>query len=220
MTRLKWSEEGKRFYETGAEQGVLFVKNKGTYENGVPWDGLTKFSVNPTGGESTAVYANDIKYLNLVSAEETEGTIEALTFPDEFEECQGHKEVAKGVYAAQQSKKLFGFVCKTLIGNDEDGDGHAYRIHIIYNAMAAPTQIDHETINKDPNTVTMSWGFTTTPVSVDVANVKPTAYLTVDSRKTDSVKLKALEDKLFGSESTESELPSPKEVIALVGATE
>ena len=218
MAKLKWNEDTKRFYHTGVEQTALFVKSNGAYGTGVPWDGFTKLTINPTGGDVTPLYANDVKYGNLISAQEIEGNLEAYQYPEEFGPCQGRKPIAKGVYASQQTKSEFGLCCKTLVGSDDKQEDCGYILHILYNALATPSQVDHETINKDPNAITLSWSFTTTPTSTGVAGTKPTALVEIDSRTADPTKLKALEDKLYGTEDAEPTLPSIAEVIEMMGA--
>lgn len=215
MSKLVWDKTGERLYETGVKQGVLYIQENGTYPNGVAWNGLTAVTESPSGAEPTPLYADDIKYLNLMSAEEFGGTIEAYMYPDEFKECNGEKEVAVGVNIGQQARKTFGFCYRTTIGNDVDGNEHGYKLHLVYGALASVSEKAYSTINDSPEAITFSWEFSTTPVNV--TGHKPTSILTVDSTKVAAEKLAALEAKLYGSESEEATLPLPDEVIALVG---
>lgn len=212
--RLEWDNVGERYYETGVEKGVLYVQDKGAYPKGVAWNGLTAVNENPSGADTNAVYADNIKYLNLLSSEDFGATIEALMYPDEFKECNGESEIAKGVVIGQQKRKQFGLCYRTLVGNDTDGEEHAYKLHIIYGALAAPSEKSYQTINDSPDTVSFSWEISTTPVNV--SGKKPTALLVIDSRTADAEKLKQLEDILYGSENTEPRLPLPDEIITLM----
>jgi len=198
MPKLVWDETGKRFYETGVDHGVLYVMGTNGYEEGVVWNGLTAVNESPEGGEPTALWADNIKYLNLMSAEEFKGSIEAYTYPDEFMECDGSAEIATGVTIGQQTRKQFGLAYRTRIGNDVDGSDHGYKLHLVYNCFASPTEKGYETINDSPDAITFSWDFDTTPVNVK--DHKPTAHLIIDSTKVDSTKLTALETQLFGGE--------------------
>ena len=214
---LTWDETGKRLYETGVRKGVLYPQDSsGTYSKGVAWNGLTAVTESPSGAEATALYADDIKYLSLTSAEEFGATIEAYTYPDEFAVCDGSAELATGVSIGQQKRKAFGLCYRTIIGNDVDGDDHGYKIHIIYGALAAPSEKGYATVNDSPEAITFSWEITTTPVNV--TGFKPTAYLVIDSTKIDAEKLTALEAILYGSESDEARLPLPDEIAELVKA--
>ena len=220
MAKLVWDESGKRLYETGVSKGVLFPMSKaGTYDKGVAWNGLTTVTESPSGAEASAIYADNIKYLNLMSAEEWEGSIEAYTYPDEFAACDGSAEVAVGVSIGQQTRKEFAFCYQTKIGNDADPNA-GYKIHIIYGCLAAPSERSHATVNDSPEAMTLSWDVKSTPVSVD--GYKPTATVVIDSTKVDAAKLKTLEDKLYGtgetSGTTDSTLLLPNEIVALVGA--
>lgn len=216
MAILKWDQTGEKLYETGVDRGVLFtMDDKGDYEAGVAWNGLTAVNESPEGAEATPLYANNRKYLNLVSAEEFNGTIEAYTYPEEFEKCNGVAEVAPGVYVAQQKRSAFGFCYRTGIGNDVVGTKYGYKIHLVYNALAAPSEKENATINDDPEAATLSWEFSTTPV--DMTGFEPTAHLIVDSTKVDAEKLKALEAILYGSESEEARLPLPDEFVEIMG---
>lgn len=214
--KLVWDKTGERFYETGVNKGVLYTQDaKGDYTKGVVWNGLTAVTESPSGAEATPLYADNIKYLNLMSTEEFGATVEAYTYPDEFAECNGEAALATGVTIGQQPRKPFGMSYQTKIGNDVNND-LGYKIHIIYGALAAPSEKAYNTINDSPEAVTFSWELTTTPV--EVTGFKPTASITVDSTKVDAEKLKALEAVLYGSESEEARLPLPSEIITLIGA--
>lgn len=211
MSRLVWDKTGERIYETGVKQGVLYPQSTdGTYPKGVAWNGLTAVTESPSGAEATALYADDIKYLNLISNEEFGATIEAYTYPDEFAACDGSASLVEGVSIGQQKRSAFGLCYKTAIGNDVDGADHGYKLHIIYGAMASPSEKAYASINDSPEAITFSWEVTTTPVAVE--GFKPTACITIDSTKVDEIKLKALEDILYGSESEEARLPLPAEI--------
>lgn len=212
--KLSWDNSGERLYETGVKNGVLYVQNAGKYPKGVAWNGLTAVTESPSGAEATPLYADDIKYVELTSEEEFGGTIEAYTYPDEFAECDGSAELVKGVKIGQQKRKVFGLVYKTTLGNDEDGNDHGYKLHLVYGCKAAPSEKAYATINDSPEAITFSWEFTTTPVAV--AGHKPTAHIEIDSTKADSTCLAALEAKLFGTESDEPQLPLPDEVKTLM----
>lgn len=217
MARIEWDKAGERLYETGVKQGVLYVQNAdGTYPVGVPWNGLTAITESPSGAEATALYADDIKYLNLVSAEEFGCTIEAYTYPEEFEQCDGSASLAAGVKIGQQTRKTFGMAYTTTMGNDVDGNGHGYKIHIIYGCTAAPSERGYATINDSPEAITFSWEVKTTPVNV--TGFKPTALLTIDSTTADPAKLKQLEDMLYGTAESEPSLPLPDAVAAIFKA--
>lgn len=219
MAKLEWDKVGERFYETGTSKGVLYPQdNKGTYPKGVVWNGLISVSESPSGAEASDLYADDIKYATLRSAETFGCTIEAYTYPDEFASCDGSKEVTDGVFVGQQARNSFGFSYRTVIGNDtstEEDDG--YKIHMVYGATASPSEKAYSTINDSPEAITFSWEVTTTPVNVPGS--KPTATLIIDSRKADKDKLAALEEILYGSESKEARLPLPEEVINLFKET-
>ena len=214
MARLIWDQTGERIYETGVKQGVLYpIQNGGLYTKGVAWNGLTAVTESPSGAEASPQYADDIKYLNLVSAEEFGATIEAFTYPDEFAVCDGSVEIEPGVIVGQQNRKLFGLSYRTALGNDVDGTDHGYKLHLIYGALAAPSEKAYATINDSPEAITFSWEVTTTPVSV--SNLKPTASLIIDSTKVDTAKLNVLENILYGTDSVEPRLPFPDEVAAI-----
>ena len=216
MSKLVWDNTGERLYETGVKQGVLYPQaTGGTYPKGVVWNGLTAVTESPSGAEATPLYADDIKYLNLMSVEEFGATVEAYTYPDEFAECDGSAEIAKGVMIGQQKRKSFGLCYRTVLGNDVDNDEYGYKLHIIYGAMAAPSEKAYATINDSPEAITFSWELTTTPISV--AGHKPTASITIDSTKVDAEKLKELEAILYGSESEDARLPLPDEIANVMG---
>lgn len=215
MSKLVWDKTGERFYETGVKQGVLYVQGEGgAYTKGVAWNGLTAVTESPSGAEATPLYADDIKYLNLMSNEEFGATIEAYTFPDEFAECDGSAALANGVYIGQQARKTFGLCYRTVLGNDTDNNNYGYKLHLIYGALAAPSEKAYATINDSPEAITFSWEITTTPVSVE--GFKPTASVTIDSTKCDPAKLAELEAILYGSESEEARLPLPDEIADLM----
>lgn len=218
MAKLQWDETGKRIYETGTSNGVLYpTQNDGRYASGVAWNGLSGVSQSPEGGEPTNVYANNKKYLSLQSAEEFKGSIKAYTYPDEFAECDGSKEVADGVYAGMQTRRSFGLAYITKIGNDVQGVDFGEKIHLVYGAKASPSSREYATINDSPEAIEFSWDFTTTPAEVTTEGVKPTAYLCIDTTKvTRKENIKELKDKLFGTESSEPTLPSIDEVINIM----
>lgn len=218
MTKMKWDQVGERLYETGVSQGALYVYKEGKYQAGVAWNGLTSVTESPSGAEASPLYADNIKYLELISNEEFGASIEAYTYPDEFAECDGSAEIAPGVLIGQQSRCKFGLAYKTKLGNDTDGESHGYKLHIIYGCQAAPTEKAYSTINDSPEVITFSWEVTTTPV--EVPGFKPTSNIVIDSTKTAPEKLKAIEDLLYGNESSgEPTLPTPEEIIALMKET-
>lgn len=215
MAKLVWDQSGQRFYETGVKNGVLYVQDEsGAYPKGVAWNGLTAITESPSGAEATPLYADDIKYLELFSAEEFGATIEAYTYPEEFEACDGSAEIASGVVIGQQARKAFGLCYKTVVGNDVKGNDLGYKIHLIYGCKAAPSEKAFQTINDSPEAITFSWEVTTTPVNVE--GFKPTSTLVIDSTKVDAEKLAAIEAKLFGSESEEASLPLPDEIVDMM----
>jgi hypothetical protein len=226
MSKLKWDQAGERFYETGAKKAVLYVDDdKGVaYGKGVAWNGLTAFTESPSGAEATPLYADDIKYLELMSNEEFGGTIEAYTYPDEFGACNGEAELAAGVKIGQQVRKTFGFSYVTTIGNDTKGNDYGYKIHLVYGAKAAPSEKAYTSINDAPEAMTLSWEITTTPIEVE--GFKPTAHIEIDSTKIDADKLKAIEAILYGTdgegsgEGTVAKLPTPAELIAILKPAE
>lgn len=214
MAAITWDQVGDRTYETGVDHGVLYLPNAtGLYNSGFAWNGLVTVTESPTGAESNKQYADNIVYLNLVSAEEFGATIEAFTYPDEFAICDGSAEPEPGVFVGQQPRKPFGLSYRTIVGNDVDGNSHGYKIHLIYGAMAAPSQRAYGTVNESPEPITFSWEVTTTPV--EVPGLQPTAQLTIDSTKVDPADLAALETLLYGGASTEPQLPLPSAVFAL-----
>lgn len=216
MPKIVWDKTGERYYETGVNQGVLYPQDStGTYPAGVAWNGLTAVTESPSGAEPTPLYADNIKYLTLMSAEEFGATIEAYTYPDEFASCDGSAEIAPGVMIGQQSRKPFGLSYTTKVGNDTDGDAYGYKLHIIYGALASPSEKAYSTINDTPEAMTFSWEVTTTPVVVP--DSKPSASITLDSTKIESAKLKALEDILYGADESGPRLPLPEEIITLMG---
>lgn len=212
--KLKWDQTGDKIYETGIDRGVLYTDK---YAKATAWNGLTAFTEAPEGAEPTPFYADNTKYLNLLSAEEFGGTIEAYTYPEEFEECDGSKQVVPGVTVGQQERKMFGFSYRTRIGNDEDADAHGYKLHLVYGCLASPSEKSYQTVNDTPEPVEFSWEISTTPV--EVPGAKPTALMTIDSRTVDTAKLAALEKILYGDsgESEEGRLPLPTEIITLLG---
>lgn len=225
MSKLVWDKTGERLYETGVRKGVLYLKGEnGAYSNGVAWNGLTAVTESPSGAEATPLYADDIKYLNLLSAEEFSATIEAYTYPDEFAECDGSGSLVAGVFIGQQKRKQFGLCYRTVLGNDEDGEEYGYKLHIIYGCLAAPTEKAYATINDSPEAITFSWEISTTPV--EVSGFKPTASLVIDSTKVDAEKLAALEEILYGKDGTGDpqtgavapRLPLPDEIKTLMTA--
>ena len=219
MAKLVWDKTGDRLYETGVKNGVLYIPTAGVYSKGVAWNGLTAVTESPSGAEATALYADDTKYLSLMSAEEFGATIEAYTYPDEFAACDGSAELADGVMIGQQKRSIFGLCYKTTVGNDTEGNDHGYKLHIIYGAQAKPSERAYATINDSPEAITFSWEITTTPVNVTGA--KPTASLVIDSTKADPSKLAALEDILYGKDGepgNEPRLPLPDEIKTLMTA--
>lgn len=217
MSKLVWDKTGERYYETGVKQGVLYTMDEsGAYTNGVAWNGLTAVTESPSGAEATPLYADDIKYLNLMSAEEFGATIEAYTYPEEFALCDGSAAIADGVFIGQQTRKTFGLCYRTTVGNDVEGNNYGYKLHIIYGALAAPSEKAYATINDSPEAITFSWEISTTPVNV--TGFKPTASITIDSTKVAAGKMDALEALLYGSESAEPSLPLPDEIVTLMSA--
>lgn len=221
MSRITWDNVGERYYETGVKNGVLYpMQTGGQYTKGVAWNGLTAVTESPSGAEATPLYADDIKYLNLMSNEEFGATIEAYTYPDEFAECDGSAALATGVMIGQQKRKTFGLCYRTTLGNDIDGNDYGYKLHLIYGCLAAPSEKAYATINDSPEAITFSWEVSTTPVNV--SGFKPTSQITIDSTKVNETKLAALEDILYGSEGTDggegvaARLPLPDEVAELM----
>lgn len=214
MSKLVWDQTGERLYETGVKYGVLYVQEGAAYPKGVAWNGLTAVTESPSGAEATALYADDIKYLNLMSAEEFGATIEAYTYPDEFMACDGSASLSEGVYIGQQARKSFGLCYRTTIGNDVVNNDYGYKLHLIYGALASPSEKAYSTINDSPEAITFSWEVSTTPVNV--AGHKPTACLTIDSTKVAPEKLTALEEILYGKEQAEPRLPLPDEIVQII----
>lgn len=214
--KLKWDQAGERYYETGDRRAVLypFDASTKTYPKGVAWSGLTAFTLSPSGAEASAIYADDIKYAELRSAEEVGATIEAYTYPDEWAACDGSAELAKGVYIGQQARQKFGFAVRTGIGSDASSDA-GYKLHLLYGGTASPSEKSYQTVNDSPEAITFSWEITTNPV--DVPGFKPTSCITIDSRHVDATKLENLEKILYGFDSTEARLPLPDEVITIFG---
>lgn len=217
MSKLVWDKIEDRLYETGVDHGVFYPVDKGEYKKGVVWNGLTNVTETPSGAESTAQYADNIKYLNLTSAEDFKATIQAYTYPPEFAQCDGSAEITAGVMIGQQTRKSFGFSYRTKIG-DTDSNNKGYKLHLIYGAKAAPSERAYATVNDSPEALSFSWELSTTPVNV--TGYSPTAIVTIDSTKTDATKLKALEDILYGTESADARMPLPDEVVEILGETE
>ncbi|UVK62838.1 major tail protein [Arthrobacter phage Uzumaki] len=218
MVALTWDDTGKRFYETGVEKGVLYKQNAtGVYDTGFAWNGLSSVTESPSGAEANAVYADNIKYLNLISNEDFSGTIEAYTYPAEFAECDGTATLTPGLYAGQQNRKTFGLSYKTLLGNDVLNTGLGYKLHLVYGATAAPTERAYASVNESPEALTFSWEFSTNPVPVP--GFKPSAILTIDSTKVNASKMADLELALYGSAGVEPRLPLPAEVLSILSQT-
>ena len=216
MTKIKWDQEGQKTYETGVKYGVLYViDNDGNYTNGVPWNGLTNVNESPSGAEESPYYADDIKYLSLTSAEEFGASIEAYTYPEEFEPCDGSSEIIPGVTVGQQTRKKFGLCYRTTYGNDTKGDNYGYKLHLVYGAQAAPSERSYSTINDSPEPITFSWELTTTPVAI--RGFKPASILKIDSTKMSRQNLEKLENILYGTEDTDPRLPLPNEIMDLLG---
>lgn len=211
MAKLEWDKTGERLYETGVSQCALYVQEGGAYPKGVAWNGITTVTESPSGAEASPIYADNIKYLNLLSTEEFGATIEAYMYPEEFEACDGTAEIAKGVAIGQQKRKTFGLCYKTLIGNDVDSNEHGYKLHIIYGALAAPSEKAYATVNDSPEAITFSWEVSTTPVNV--TGGKPTASLVIDSTRCNKDKLAELEKILYGDTAGDGpRLPLPDEI--------
>lgn len=214
MAVLTWDQSGERFYETGVDRGVLYVPTNGVYSTGVAWNGLTTVTESPSGAEPTPMYADNIKYLNLLSVEEFGGTIEAMTYPDEFAQCDGTATPEVGVFLSQQTRRLFGLSYRSRLGNDISAADYGYKLHLVYGALASPSERAYTTINDTPEAITFSWAFTTTPVAV--AGYKNTALVTIDSTLVPSSNLTAIENALYGTASLSPRLPLPDEIIAMV----
>lgn len=218
MAKIVWDQTGERFYETGTDRGVLYPAVNGAYPKGVAWNGLTGVDENPSGAEESKFFADNIKYLGLRSAEDFGATVTAYTYPDEFAACDGSATPTPGLYIGQQTRKPFGMSYRTKVGNDVAGDDLGYKINLVYGATASPSQRSYKTINDSPEPIEFSWELATTPVAVEIENLKPAAHLTIDSRTTPAEKLKALEDILYGTENKDARLPLPKEVYELLSA--
>lgn len=218
MSKIEWNVAGSREFETGVDKGVFYPQVGGKYEGGVAWDGLISVTESPEGAEPTKLYASNGVHAVLLSNEEYKATIEAYMYPDEFAECNGEATVVAGVKIGQQTRKSFGFCYRTLIGNDLEGTDAGYKIHLVYGAVAAPSERTHNTVNDSPEAETMSWEITTTPV--EVPNYKPTATFEIDSTKIDAEKLTAIEAVLYGSEEAEARMPLPAEMFTLLGVTD
>ena len=216
MPKLEWDKSGEKLYETGVKNCALYVFRNNAYDKGIAWNGITGITESPSGAEASPLYADDIKYLNLISNEDFGATLEAYTYPKEFEECDGTAEISKGVSIGQQNRKTFGLAYKTTLGNDVDGNSYGYKIHVIYGCLAAPSEKAYASINDSPEAITFSWELSTTPV--EVKGFKPTSTITIDSTKIDAGKLKKLEDKLYGSETGDATLLLPNEIMALLSA--
>lgn len=215
MSKLAWDLASERLYETGVDRGVVYPQVGAAYPKGAAWNGLISITLSPSGAEPTPLYANNSKYLNLMSVEELGGSIEAYMFPDEFAQCNGMADMVPGVRIGQQKRTSFGLAYRTMIGNDVDGTGHGYKLHLVYGAMASPSEDTYTTINDSPEAKTMSWEFNTTPVAA--AGFEPTSHLEIDSLTVSAEKMAALEAILYGSETEEARLPLPDEVATLIG---
>lgn len=217
MARLIWDEVGQRFFETGVKNGVLYVQdNDGSYKNGVVWNGLTAVTESPSGAEETPLYADDVKYLTLRSAEQFGATIEAYTYPEEFEQCDGSAQIANGVTIGQQARRAFGLCYRTAVGNDIQGQEFSYKLHLLYGCTVAPSEKSYSTINDNPEAITFSWELSTVPVPVD--GFKPTASLVIDASKVDDGKMALLENALFGDAENEATLLLPNEIMEMLNA--
>lgn len=216
MSKLVWDQTSERLYETGVDRGVVYPQVGAAYPQGAAWNGLTGVTLSPSGAEPTPLYANNHKYLNLMSVEELGGTIEAYTYPDEFAACNGLATLAPGVRIGQQKRKTFGLCFRTMVGNDVDGTAYGYKLHLVYGALASPSEESNATINDSPEAKTMSWEFSTTPVEAN--GFEPTSHLEIDSTAVEAEKLAALEAILYGSDEEEARLPLPDEVAQIIGA--
>ncbi len=218
MAKLKWDQTGQKFFEMGASKAVLFPysKEKSGYGDGVAWSGLIKVNENPEGAEVTKLWADNVEYAAFRSNEEFNGSIDAYTYPPEFDECNGYKEAAPGMKLSQQPRTAFAFSYRTAIGSDTDPDCSEYKLHLVYNATASPSAKEYNTINDSPDAITFSWDFETTPIDPEIEGFKPTAHIEIDSRKANKEQLKALEEIIYGSDAKESRLPMPKEMAELL----
>lgn len=215
MSKLVWDQVTERLYETGVDRGVVYPQTNGTYTNGEAWNGLINVTLSPSGAEPTPLYANNKKYLNLMSVEELGGSIEAYMFPDGFAACNGLATIAEGVRIGQQKRTPFGLCFRTLIGNDDAGTAYGYKLHLVYGALASPSEDANATVNDSPEAKTMSWEFSTTPV--EATGFEPTSHIEIDSTAVDAEKLAALEAILYGSESEEARMPLPNEIATMMG---
>lgn len=227
MSILKWDATGERLYETGVDKGVLYVydstktgSGQHPYSPGVAWNGLTGVTESPDGAETEDLYADNVKYLSLLSAETLGLTVTAYMYPDEFAICDGSAELVTGIMVGQQTRRSFGLSYRTLLGNDTENTDHGYKLHLIYGCVASPSDKDYATVNDSPEAIEFSWEVDTTPVDSGKAGVKPTASVVIDSTKVGSAALKAIEDALYGTENTEAYLPTPSELVALVNAAQ
>lgn len=219
MPRLTWDQAGQRIYETGTSKGVLFIQNSlGSYGAGVPWNGLVSVKKSPDGAEETAIYADNMKYLSLMSAENLKGSIDAYTYPEEFESCDGSAAINPGVYIGQQTRVPFALAWSTIVGNDTQGNAYGEKIHIVYNAKVSPSERAYETVNEDPSALTFSWEYSTTPVDLSDIGLEPSAGVTVSKSEVSEAAWKALTDLLYGTEAKPSSLPTIKEVITMTSA--
>lgn len=220
MAKLKWDQAGERLYETGTSKGVLFVQDgTGTYGPGVAWNGLVSVKKTPDGAEESPIYADNMKYLSLFSAENLKGSIDAYTYPEEFEECDGSAALHPGVYVGQQNRSPFGLVYSTIVGNDTVGNRFGEKMHFIYNAKVSPSERAYETVNEDPAAITFSWEFTTTPIDLDDIQLDPSAGITVSRHEVDEANWKALQDLVYGTDSVPASLPTIQEIVALMTPT-
>lgn len=223
MTRVIWDQVGEKLYETGVDRGVLYIPNvSGVYDTGFAWNGLTTVTESPSGADSNPQYADNIKYLNLLSIEEFGGTIEAYTYPDEFAQCDGTATLQAGLFLGQQTRKPFGLSYRTLVGNDVDSTAHGYKLHLVYGAQASPSERAYASINDSPSAINFSWDFTTVPIDVGTINsvtYKPTALMVIDSTQVNASALSSLEDLLYGTAGTDPSLPLPAAVYALFSGT-
>lgn len=218
MSMLQWDQVGERFYETGVDRGVFYpIQSDNTYSVGYAWSGLTGVTHKPSGADANAKYADNMKYLNLIAAEDLGGTIKAYYYPPEFAECDGSATIAPGVTIGQQTRKMFGLCYRTKLGNDTDGQDHGYKLHLVYGCLVTPSERDYATVNDSPDAIEFSWEYTTTPV--DIPGFKPSAGVEIDSTSVSAEKLAALEAILYGSDDTEARLPMPAELITLMADT-
>ena len=220
MAKILWDQAGERLYETGTAKGVLFPQDEnGAYEAGVAWNGLISVKKSNDGAEETPLYADNMKYLSMMSAENAKGSIDAYTYPDEFEACDGSAVAVKGVYVGQQTRKPFGLVWSTIVGNDTQGNNYGEKMHFLYNAKVSPSERAYETVNEDPTAITFSWEYTTTPVDLSAVGLDPSAAITVSKTEVSESQWKALQDMVYGTEAEEPKLPSITEIITMMTPT-